>query len=359
MDNGDMIKILVVDDSAFMRKAITNMLQTDQGIQVVGTARDGLEGIQKIQELKPDLVTLDIEMPRMNGIEALRVIMDQMPLPVLIVSSVSEEEARAAMDALDLGAIDFIPKNLDDGSLNIMKIRNDLIQKIRSIASRKSRIIQRVKNSGNTPRPQKILNEQFNRKKDGHIQRIRAVAIGTSTGGPKALQEVIPLLPKDFPCGVLIVQHMPAAFISHFSERLNQMSHIEVKMAEQNDLIKSGLVLIAPGDFHMKAIKKSATETRVELTKNPSDLLHRPSVDVMMRSVAEFYPGRSLGVIMTGMGHDGQDGMRMIKENNGRTIAQDEETCVVFGMPKAAIDINVIDKIVPLSHIAGEIVNMV
>ena len=296
-------------------------------------------------------------MPRMDGLEALRIIMNKMPLPVLMVSSLTEDGAQATLDALDMGAIDYIPKNLDNVSLNIVKLRDELVEKIKTIVKKKS--LSKITKAKRIVEPQFHIERPDDIKKEIYSKRGRIVAIGTSTGGPKALQDVLPLLPKDLPCGVLVVQHMPAAFTEPFASRLNQLSQIEVKQAEQNDLVRPGLVLLAPGDFHMKAIKKNPTEVTIELTKYPNNLLHRPSVDVMMKSVAQHFYGRSLGVIMTGMGHDGRDGMRVIKEREGRTIAQSEETCVVFGMPKAAIDINVVDKIVPLFHIAGEIINMV
>lgn len=355
------IKVLVIDDSAFMRKAITKMLESDSSIKVVGGARDGQEGIEKIQKLKPDLVTLDIEMPRMNGLEALKIIMDQMPLPVIMVSSLTNEGAKATLDALDLGAVDFIPKNLDNTSLNVIKIKDELIEKIKAITRKDELYLSNEKTKGISKESKYIMTQEGgkNNEKDIRIKKIKAIAIGTSTGGPKALQEVIPYLPKDLPCGVLIVQHMPAGFTGPFATRLNQISQIEVKEAEQNDVVKSGLVLIAPGDYHMKVVKKKPAEVSIELTKSPTNFLYRPSVDVMMKSVAQYYNGRSLGVIMTGMGYDGREGMRMIKNKDGRTIAQSKDTCVVFGMPKASIEINVVDKVVPLNHIVDEIINMV
>lgn len=344
------IKVLIVDDSAFMRKALTNMLQSDGEIEVVATARNGEEALEKIFKLKPDLVTLDIEMPGMNGLKVLKIVMEQMPVPVLIVSSLSNEGAQITLEALDLGAMDFIPKNLDDVSLNILNIKAELITKIKAIAHKRYSLSPPKK----TKRTSDILN-----KKDLIHHKVGAVAIGTSTGGPMALQEILTHLPADFPTGIVIVQHMPAAFTGPFAQRLDHLCAIKVKEAEPSDTIQAGLALVAPGSLHMKLVRRKATEVNIELTPYPNNLPHRPSVDVMMASVAKVYPGRCIGVILTGMGHDGQDGILRIKQSKGRTLAQDEESCVVFGMPKAAIEAGAIDKVVPLSDMAGELINMV
>jgi two-component system chemotaxis response regulator CheB len=344
------IKVLIVDDSAFMRKALTNMLQSEGEIEIIATARNGNEAVDKIFTLKPDVVTLDMEMPGMNGLEVLQIIMEQMPLPVLVVSSLTNEGAQITLDALDLGAIDFIPKNLADVSLNIFKIKEDLITKIKSIARKRPSLF----------RPKKIKPIPITTKKMGLTHRkVGVVAIGTSTGGPKALQEILIRLPADFPTGIVIVQHMPAAFTGPFANRLDQLSAIKVKEAESSDTVQAGLALLAPGNLHLKLVRKKATEVNLELSPHPNHLPHCPSVDVMMTSVAAVYPGRCIGVILTGMGHDGQEGMSQIKQTKGRSIAQDEESCVVFGMPKAAIEAGAIDKVVPLSDIAGELINMV
>jgi two-component system chemotaxis response regulator CheB len=355
------IKVLVVDDSAFMRKAITSMLSSDPGIRVIGAARDGEEAIDLVLKLQPDVVTLDVEMPRMSGLETLKVIMERAPLPVLMLSSLTTEGAKETLTALELGALDFVAKHLDDVSFNILRIRNELIGKVKAVARKKFKI---------TPHPfgsaQGMLHPLPMRGEERgwggprlYSGKVSVVAIGVSTGGPKALQEVLPLLPKELPAAVLVVQHMPKGFTGPFAERLNQLSKIEIKEGENGEAIKTGMVYIAPGGLHMKAVKKRATEVNVEISEQPSDLLHRPSVDVMMLSVAEVYSGRCLGAIMTGMGNDGLEGMRAIKNSGGKTIAQDEESCIVYGMPKAVVDAGIADKVVPLSSMAGEIVNMV
>lgn len=347
------IKVLVVDDSAFMRKAISSMLSSDPEISVIGTARDGEEAIDLVLRLKPNVVTLDVEMPRMSGLETLKVIMEKAPLPVLMLSSLTTEGAKETLTALDLGAIDFVAKHLDDLSLNILRIQNELVAKVKAVARHKVRF--RPSAPAETHNYASLL-QAGPRLYSG---KVSAVAIGVSTGGPKALQDVLPLFPKDFPAAILVVQHMPKGFTGPFAERLNQLSKMEIKEAENGEVIKAGTAYIAPGGLHMKAIKKKVTEVNIALSELPIDLLHRPSVDVMMLSVAVAYSGRCLGAIMTGMGNDGLEGMKAIKKSGGKTIAQDEESCIVYGMPKAVVDEGLADKIVPLSSMAGEIVNMV
>lgn len=358
------IKVLVVDDSAFMRKAISNMIESDPSLEVVGTARDGEDGINKIASLKPDLVTLDIEMPRMDGLTALKIIMEKTPLPVLMLSSLTVEGAHATLQALEMGAVDFIPKNLDNLSLNIVQIRDDLVAKIKAVAHRRiafrksAPLPQRDPSlpGFQKPSPPAYANAMPQRSSHG---KASIVAIGSSTGGPKALQDVLSQIPKDFPVGIAIVQHMPTSFIPPFAERLNQISAIQVKTAEDGEMIKPGVALIAPGEFHLTFRRVHSAEVRVKLNPEPSNSLHRPSVDQMALSAAQVYGGSSIGVILTGMGHDGRDGMKAIKDSNGRIVAQNEETCVVYGMPKAVVDLGIADKIVPLSNVAGELLNMV
>jgi two-component system chemotaxis response regulator CheB len=360
---GKKIKVLVVDDSAFMRKAISNMIDSDPSLEVVGTARDGEDGISKIASLKPDLVTLDIEMPRMDGLTALKIIMEKMPLPVLMLSSLTVEGAHATLQALEIGAVDFIPKNLDNLSLNIVQVRDDLVAKIKAVGQKKIAFKKFAPVSqmgaaisafqGAAP----LLHLAMTQKASHGKASI--VAIGTSTGGPKALQDVLSQIPKDFPVGIVIVQHMPTSFIPPFAERLNQLSAIHVKAAEDGEAVKPGIALIAPGECHLTFRRVHSAEVRVKLNPEPSNSLHRPSVDQMALSVAQVYGGSSIGVILTGMGHDGRDGMKAIKESHGRIVAQNEESCVVYGMPKAVVDLGIADKIVPLSSVAGELINMV
>lgn len=348
-NTNDRIRVLVVDDSAFMRNAITKMITSDPEFMVVGTARDGVEAIDKVISLRPDIVTLDIEMPRMNGLEALKVIMDKSPVPVVMLSSLTTEGARETIEALELGAVDFIPKNLSDLSINIVKIKDYLIDKLKQIGRRKI-VPKRRRHSGGTV----VIRKSFEGQR-----KISLVTIGSSTGGPRALQEIIPLLPEGFPVPVLVSQHMPRNFTGPFAERLNQLSKIPVKEAENEEPLMNGTVYIAPGGGHMEISRKKAIDVRIRIRPDNGDCIYRPSVDIMMISAAGVFPGRVLGVILTGMGNDGLKGMKSIKQGGGRTIAQDEETCVVYGMPKAVVEAGLADKVLSIEQIAGEIVNSV
>ncbi|MBE9503917.1 MAG: chemotaxis response regulator protein-glutamate methylesterase [Proteobacteria bacterium] len=355
-----MINVLVIDDSAFMRKAVSKMVESDPEIKVIAVARDGEEGIKLVKHLKPDIITLDIEMPRMGGLEALQHIMAEHPTPVIIVSSLSKEGAKVTLDAMDMGAVDFIPKNLTNAAIDVIKIQNELIEKIKTFAGKR---LSRVKPKDGSEKevvqhlsiPKGLI--PFGAR--ATILKTAVVAIGTSTGGPKALQDVLPKFPADFPVAILVVQHMPKAFTGPFAERLDKACQIHVKEAEDGELVRASVAYVAPGNIHMKVVRRKSTEVSIELTGEPADLLYKPSVTVMMNSVADVYPGRSVAVMMTGMGSDGLDGMRAIKEKHGRTIAQDEASCVVYGMPKAVVDAGIIDKVVSLDKISGEVANMI
>lgn len=353
--NGMIVKVLIVDDSAFMRNALSTMLSSDPEIKVIGTARDGVEAVEKTALLRPDVVTMDVEMPRMDGIEALRLIMDKTPVPVIMVSSLTTEGASVTLDALDHGAVDFIPKNLSELSINVVKIKTILIDKVKQIArsgmGKKRRIPPPVSRSNVAP---KI----FTVRATGE-RRVNVVAIGTSTGGPRALQEVLPRLPKDFPVPIIIAQHMPANFTGPFAERLNQLSQISVKEAKEGETIKAGFAYIAPGGGHMQMKRPRGLETIVSISENREEYIYRPSVDHLMLSIAELYPGRALGVILTGMGNDGAKGLAAMKKTGCRIFAQNEETCVVYGMPKAVVDAGIADKVLSIEEMAGEITNAV
>jgi two-component system chemotaxis response regulator CheB len=345
-----MIKALIVDDSAFMRNAISSMLSSDPEIQVVGLAKDGLEAIAKVKTLRPDIVTLDVEMPRMNGIEALKHIMASTPVPVIMVSSMTTEEAQITLESLELGALDYIPKNLYDLSVNILKIKEDLIAKIKHLAKKK------VLRRATLPTEPVIVESMPKRTGELHMH---VLAFGTSTGGPKALHEIIPKLPKDFPLPIVIAQHMPKAFTGPFAERLDQLSQIEVREAKQGDVLESGKAFVAPGGSHMRVKRTTIHKVNVDISSGNGEYAYRPSVDVLVSSVAEAYPGRALGVILTGMGSDGVRGIEKLKESGGKVYVQNEETCVVFGMPKAVVEAHLADKVLPIEEIAGEIVNAV
>lgn len=342
-----MIKVLVVDDSAFMRKLITDVFANEPDFLVLDTARNGKDAIEKIKKLKPDLVTLDVEMPILDGLKALETIMSECPTPVVMISSLTRAGAEATLQALDAGAVDFIAKTT--GSISsITAIRQEILDKCRAATRvnvsklRRSTIAHPVISPQQTTLTYPIAE--------------RIVAIGTSTGGPRALQEILIRLPGNLPCGVVIVQHMPPGFTKSLAERLNGLSALEVKEAEVNDVIRPGLVLIAPGDFHLTLARDGMKNVVVVLGKEPPVSGHRPAVDPMMESVAQIYRAGTIGVVLTGMGHDGAKGMQLIKRYNGATIAEHASTTVVNGMPKSAIDLGVVDVVAPLHDIATEIV---
>ncbi|MEK7773073.1 MAG: chemotaxis response regulator protein-glutamate methylesterase [Deltaproteobacteria bacterium] len=350
------IKVLIIDDSAFMRRAIKQMVETDPEIEVVGVARDGVEGVDMALSLSPDVITMDIEMPRMTGLEATEHIMDKHPTPILMVSSLTKEGAKATFDALDKGAADYISKNLTNSAFDMMNIQNELIGKIKALSRKKSRLfgigaVKRQAPAKMAPLPQ--TSRIFT------TQKIAFIAIGASTGGPRAIQEVLANLPGDLTTPFLIAVHMPKAFTGAFAERLNDLCKIPVKEAENGEPVKASQVLLTPGGMQTRIRRKRLTEFYVEINDDPCNSIYKPSVDICMLSVAECYPGRSMGVILTGMGHDGLEGMRAIRQKGGKTIAQNEETCTIYGMPKAIVDAGLADKIVALDKIAGEIINMI
>ncbi|WP_319765283.1 chemotaxis response regulator protein-glutamate methylesterase [Maridesulfovibrio sp.] len=345
-----MINVVVVDDSAFMRKAISTMLEKDPGIRVVATARDGEEGLRVIRKHNPDVVTLDIEMPKMDGLTALRHIMMEMPRPVLMVSSLTTEGAESTLKAMDLGAVDFIPKQLSKVSLDIVKIENDLISKVKTVARRKMRPVPRLRSSVAARRS----------AAPAQIRRGRAkrdvVVIGVSTGGPPAVQKILSSLPKDFPAGIVIAQHMPKAFTGPFANRLNGVSQISVKEAETGDRLLPGHAFVAPGGSHL-IINQKVSRIDLIVTPEPKEALYKPSANVLVSSVAKAVGRRALGVILTGMGNDGRDGIRELKSKGGRAIAQSDSSCVVYGMPKAIVDDGLADEIVDIDDMANAIIN--
>ncbi len=331
------IRVLVVDDSALMRRMISDMVSSSPDFVVVGTARDGGEAIEKVSRLKPDVVTLDVEMPRINGIEALTHIMMHNPTPVIMLSALTKEGAEITMKALELGAVDFLPKPGGKSiSLGIEQVREELIKKLKAAA---------------LSRPRRLLMKQ-RRPPSAHIRRLpenSALVFGASTGGPGTLMDILPALPEKLP-PVFIVQHMPPGFTASFASRLNTLTKFEVKEAGDGDVVEPGVGYVAPGDYHMEVRRG-----RIRLNQQPR--LHgvRPAVDVTMESAARNYGSRTVGVLLTGMGCDGAAGLKKIREAGGRTIVESEETCVVFGMPKAAIEAGAAEIIAPSYRIAEEI----
>ncbi len=333
-------KVLVVDDSIVMRRIITDLLTEDEEIEVVGTARNGAEAIEKVRTLNPDVVTMDIEMPVMDGLTALQHIMAEYPRPVVMLSSMDKRQADITFKALELGAVDFIPKTSGSLSLDLERVSCTILDTVKSAAKAKMSVV-RAPVRSIVPTSLPTLSGEW------------IVLIGCSTGGPKSLPEVLSRLPGNLPAPVLVVQHMPEGFTRSFAERLNWISSLEVKEAEEGEEIQKGKIYIAPGNRHM-----TLKGNKVHLDDGPKVNFVRPAVDVLMNSVAPMYGPRTVGVILTGMGSDGALGMELIKKNGGKTIVQSEETCVVYGMPKAVVDRGAADRIVPLEDIAKNIVVM-
>ena len=355
-----MIKVVVVDDSAFMRKALSTMLAKDPEIEVVATARDGEEGLEMVRRHEPDVVTMDIEMPRMDGLTALRHIMMEMPRPVLMVSSLTTEGAEATLKAMELGAVDFIPKQLSKVSLDIVKIEDDLRAKVKMIARRRMSHLFRSPLAARA-RPSAATGTQAGTERPvraagrpGGTQTRDLVAIGVSTGGPPAVQKVLSVLPQDFPAGILIAQHMPAAFTGPFAKRLDGVCRITVKEAEDGERLQHGVAYVAPGGKHLR-IDQKISRIDVRVVEEPREALYKPSASVLFDSVAAGVGRRGLGVVLTGMGSDGLEGMRLLKAKGGRALAQSDSTCVVYGMPKAIVDAGLADEIVDIDEMGEAI----
>lgn len=354
-----MVRVLVVDDSAFIRNAISSMLQSDPQIKVIGMAKDGFEAIAKVKTLKPDIVTMDVEMPRMDGVEALKHIMATTPVPIVMVSSLTMAGAKVTLEALEHGALDFIPKNLADLSVNIVKIRVILIEKIKNLARTTVQKIIPVDDVSPAALARTLKPAMAMPGRTTGARRMGVLAIGTSTGGPKALQSLLCRFPKNFPLPILVAQHMPPNFTGPFAERLDQLAALKVKEAKDGDLLKQGEVLVAPGYGHMRVKRVTGIDVKVQISKDRAEFIYRPSVDALMTSVNEVYPGRSLCVILTGMGNDGLKGAISVKKSGGRVFVQDEASCVVYGMPKAIVDEELADKVLSLDELPGEILNAV
>ncbi len=336
------VRVLVVDDSALMRKLIPQILQHDSSIQVVGTAMDGNFGLKKIEELKPQVITLDLEMPGMGGLEMLKEIMRRHRLPVIVVSSHSTEGASVTLQALSLGAFDFVAKPADV-SARMPQIAEELIGKIK-VAAQSRRV--KVDAAPCVARPASKV------RLDTKRTPTKVIAVGVSTGGPQSLQYVFSQLPADFPGTVLVVQHMPEGFTDMFARRLDEICAVSVKQAQSGDVLLAGRILICPGNRHLKVKRLPLGEVAV-LSEEPRVNGHRPSADVLFKSLADEFGPKGIAVLMTGMGEDGALGMGAVKAAGGLTIAQSEESCVVYGMPKAAIDRGFAIRVVGLDVLAN------
>jgi len=337
------IRVLVVDDSALMRKLIPAILARESAIEVVGTAMDGAFALKKIEELQPDVVTLDLDMPRMDGMETLRLIMRRAPLPVILFSTHSKEGGYATLKALALGAVDFLAKPKDAAAGHLEQIADQLIAKIKV-----------AKRAVGRKLPAAVLEEKPAPKKGTRaaLPPRRIIAIGISTGGPNALQFVLSQIPADFQSTIIVVQHMPEGFTEMFAKRLDECCALEVQEARSGDLLLAGRVLICPGNRHIMVRRMPRGDMAV-LSDGPPVNGHRPSADVLFHSVSQEFGLTAVGVLMTGMGDDGAEGLGAIKAAGGMTVAQSEDTCVVSGMPRAAILKGYANKIIPLDGVAS------
>lgn len=371
-------KLLIVDDSAFMRKLISDFFHDHTSVEVIGTARNGKDAIKKIQQLQPDVVTMDVEMPELNGLDALKEIMQLCPVPVIMLSSETQTGADTTLTAMEYGAVDFVAKPSGTISLDLHKVKEELIQKVQfaadiPISKLRRRVGVQALNYQQTQSKwveTNSINKSTHQKERERIETVnitnplsdwnkstkKIVLIGTSTGGPRALQEVISKIPKTINAPLLIVQHMPKGFTKSLAERLNQLSKIRVKEAENGDVIQNGMAYIAPGGYHLK-LKKVGNQFEVVLDQiEPPRSGHRPSVDVMFESVSCYNDFDKIAVIMTGMGSDGTKGLRALK-SSGKTVAivESQETCIVYGMPKAAVETKLVDEVVVVEEIADTI----
>ncbi|MGL6246839.1 protein-glutamate methylesterase/protein-glutamine glutaminase [Pseudomonas sp.] len=373
------VKVLVVDDSGFFRRRVSEILSADPNIQVVGTATNGKEAIDQALALKPDVITMDYEMPMMDGITAVRHIMQRCPTPVLMFSSLTHEGARVTLDALDAGAVDFLPKNFEDISRNPEKVKQLLCEKILSISRSNRRANtysapapvaapaptpapSSVSSYGSSaparPAPASIPARSHAAASSGPSspapkrKAYKLVAIGTSTGGPVALQRVLTQLPANFPAPIVLIQHMPAAFTKAFAERLDKLCRISVKEAEDGDILRPGLALLAPGGKQMMIDGRGA----VKILPGDERLNYKPCVDITFGSAAKSYGDKVLAVVLTGMGADGREGARLLKQGGSAIWAQDEASCVIYGMPMAIVKADLADAIYGLDDIGRHLV---
>lgn len=347
------IRVLIVDDSAFMRQVILKMLQEDPELNIVATAKDGLDALAKIEAYQPDVLTLDVDMPNMNGLECLAKIMERFPRPVIMVSSLTIEGAEPTMKAMELGAVDFVTKPSINDSQLLESVKDEMIQKIKVAASVKTTQLKKVS------APPFGVTTIHHKEEEviANPHQLELLAIGSSTGGPRALYYLLPQFPKNFPMGIIIAQHMPKDFTSVFAKRLNSLCRLEVAEAKNGDRLEPGLALVAPAGSQTR-VTRGPDGLQVIVSEEPK-LLYKPSVDYLYRSVAETCRGKALSVILTGMGSDGAVGMKQLRNLGGRTIAEAEESCVVFGMPRVAIEVGAAEYVESLPQIFERIMKIV
>lgn len=354
------LRVLVVDDSRFFRRRVTEMLSLDPQLEVIDTAENGAQAVEKASLLKPDVITMDIEMPVMDGITAVKRIMAVRSTPILMFSSLTTDGAKATLDALEAGAIDFLPKRFEDISLDREEARQLLCARVRAIGMR------RLATKPVPSRAPTTANEKasgFSKPERGLVASAtkrhgtyKIVLIGTSTGGPIALQQVLTKLPANFPLPLLLIQHMPATFTPTFAQRLNSLCQIKVKEAADGDIITPGAAYLAPGGRQMM-LEQRGHVTVIRVVDALPGQTYKPSVDITFTSAAKIYGGQVLAVVMTGMGADGREGARLLKKSGSTIWAQNEQTCVVYGMPSAIVDAGLADQVIPLQEIAAHIVS--
>ena len=340
------IRVLVVDDSAFMRKVIPEMIQEDGEIEVIDTAKDGREALKKTLELKPDVVTLDVEMPEMDGLEAVAHIMSQKPTPIVMLSAHTKRGADITIKSLEYGAVDFVCKPSGSISLDIKKVQQELIEKIKAAKTVDASALTVINPEDAEP----VAKEKAAEGLENKVM----VVIASSTGGPRALSEIIPKISRFLPASFLVVQHMSPGFTKSLADRLNRQSLITVKEAEDGDEIKAGNVYLAPGNYHMEVVNR-AGDYAISLNQKPARHGVRPCADLTMFSAAKVFDGKIIGVILTGMGKDGAAGAEKIKEKKGTIIAQDKGSCVIYGMPKIAVDKGIVDSVVSINVMSNTI----
>lgn len=360
------VRVLVVDDSRFFRRRVTEMLEADPQIKVIDTAENGLEAVNKAARLKPDVITMDVEMPVMDGITATRKIMGASPTTIMMFSSLTTDGARATLDALDAGAVDFLPKRFEDISNDREEAKRILCERVRAVGVRRTARPITAPRSIST---QGRINQSATAKKSASpaihpagasLQKgkTKLVAIGTSTGGPVALQNVLKHLPKTFTVPIVLIQHMPGSFTTAFANRLNDACAINVREAKDGDALEAGLALLAPGGKQMFVEKKAGRDV-IRIAESEPGQNYKPCVDITFTSVAKLYPGNSLAVVLTGMGADGREGAKLIKQGGSSIWAQDEASCVVYGMPAAVADAGIVDQVLPLDDIGKALADKV